>query len=256
MKVRNASRWAPRGVRGWSCAALALILASAVQFLLHPLLGPIMPGTAYIIAAALIGYFFGMAPALAVMGFGFLIADYLFVPPYQEIAVLDQSDVGLIVSLPLVSFLVVFLIERLRRSQFRAELIGLVAQSRYEMLLRADNERVMAGRAVDETHRLLRHLPHYHNDIVLIQALDRRVALDGSRGGRVAGPEGVAAATAPGLRYEHVHPDDIKRLLSTLTPGNHRARVASAVGKFKPVDCICEGFTTHAGDFLVLRVGD
>jgi hypothetical protein len=254
MKIRNASRWAPRGFRGWYFAVLALVVASGVRLLLHPLLGPIMPGTAYFIASALIGYFFGMAPSLAVMGFGLVIADYLFVPPYQQLAVLDQSDVGLIVSLPLISILVICLIERLRRSQFRAELIALVAQSRYEMLLRADNERVIAGRAADETHRLLRHLPHYHNDIILIQALDRRVALDGI-GARVAGLETIPAAIAPGLRYEHVHFDDIKRLLSTLKPGNHRARVDIGAGKFKPMDCICERFTTHAGEFLVLRLG-
>jgi len=60
-----------------------------------------MPGTAYFIAAALIEYFFGMAPALAVMTVGLVIADFLFVPPYQQIGVLDQSDVALIVSLPL-----------------------------------------------------------------------------------------------------------------------------------------------------------
>lgn len=87
MKVRNASHWAPRGLRGWYFAALALIAASGARALLSPLLGPIMPGTAYFVTAALIGYFFGMAPALAVMGFGLLIADYLFVPPYQQIGV-------------------------------------------------------------------------------------------------------------------------------------------------------------------------
>ena len=63
------------------------------------------------------------------------------------------------------------LIERLRRSEFRAELIALVAQSRYEMLLRADNERAIASRAVDETHRLIRNLPGCHDDTFPIQAL-------------------------------------------------------------------------------------
>jgi K+-sensing histidine kinase KdpD len=125
-----------------------------------------MPGTAYFIAAALIEYFFGMAPALAVMTVGLVIADFLFVPPYQQIGVLDQSDVALIVSLPLVSMLVICLIERLRRSEFRAELIALVAQSRYEMLLRADNERAITSRAVDETHRLIRNLPGCHDDTI------------------------------------------------------------------------------------------
>jgi hypothetical protein len=124
-----------------------------------------MPGTAYFIAAALIEYFFGIAPALAVMAVGLVTADFLFVPPYQHGA-LDQSDVGLIVSLPLLSMLVICLIERLRRSEFRAELIALVAQSRYEMLLRADNERAITSRAVDETHRLIRNLPGCHDDTI------------------------------------------------------------------------------------------
>jgi len=126
-----------------------------------------MPGTAYFIAAALIEYFFGMAPALTVMTVGLVTADFLFVPPYQQVGALDQSDVGLIVSLPLVSMLVICLIERLRRSEFRAELIALVAQSRYEMLLRADNERAITSRrALDETHRLIRNLPGCHDDTI------------------------------------------------------------------------------------------
>jgi K+-sensing histidine kinase KdpD len=258
MKVRNASRWAPRGLRGWYFAVLALVVASGVRMLLHPLLGPIMPGTAFFIAAALIEYFFGMAPALAVMSFGLVIADYLFVPPYQQIAILDQSDVGLMISLPLITILVICLIEKLRRSQLRAELIGLVAQSRYEMLLRADNERVIASRAADETHRLLRHLPHYHDDIILIKALDRRAMQEHSDAARngISKPMPAATATAPGSRYEHVHSNDIVRLSSTLQPGSHRARIDVGRGKYKLMDCICERFTTHAGDFLVLRLGD
>lgn len=256
MKVRNASRWAPRGLRGWYFALFALFVASGVRLLLHPLLGPIMPGTAYFIAAALIEYYFGMAPALAVMTLGLFIADFLFVPPYQQIEVLDQSDVGLLVSLPLATILVIVLIERLRRSQYRAELIGLVAQSRYEMLLRADNERAIANRAVDETHRLLRHLPHYHDDIILIQAIDRHAIPETQDSTRVGGTsESTAAATAPGNRFDAVHADDILRLTATLKPGSHRARVNAGSGKYKLTDCICERFTTHAGDFLVLRIG-
>jgi K+-sensing histidine kinase KdpD len=251
MKVRNASRWAPRGIRRWCFAALALLIAGGVRLMLHPFLGPIMPGTAFLIAAALIEYYFGVAPAITVMVVGMALADYLFVPPYQEIDVLNRSDLGLLVSLPLIGILVIVLIEKLRRSQFRAELIALVAQCRYEMLLRADNERAIANRAVDETHRLLRHLPHYHDDIVLIQALDRHA--QDSNGSTPAAPP---AAIAPGSRYEHVHADDIKRLMSTLKAGSHRARVEAGAGKYRLVDCICERFTTHAGDFLVLRLED
>ncbi|MFM0632341.1 DUF4118 domain-containing protein [Paraburkholderia xenovorans] len=237
MKVRNASRWAPRGLRGWYFAVFALVIASGVRSLLHPLLGPIMPGTAYFIAAALIEYFFGMAPALAVMTVGLVIADFLFVPPYQQIGVLDQSDVALIVSLPLVSMLVICLLERLRRSEFRAELIALVAQSRYEILLRADNERAIASRAADETHRLIRNLPRCHDDIIPTQARVHQAVRCHGESGPASAPKTKPAATAPGMRYEHVHSNDISRLSSTLVPrSSHRTRINVGVGEYKLMD--------------------
>lgn len=56
MKIRNASRWVPYGVQRWYGAAFALLVASGVRLVLHPWLGPIMPGTAYFVAAALTAY--------------------------------------------------------------------------------------------------------------------------------------------------------------------------------------------------------
>ena len=86
MKIKNASRWAPRGGRPWLVAAAALVLASGARILLHPFVGPYLPGTAFCIAAAMVEYFFGLAPALTVMLLGLGIADYLFVPPYGRLS--------------------------------------------------------------------------------------------------------------------------------------------------------------------------
>ncbi|MEI6002770.1 DUF4118 domain-containing protein [Paraburkholderia bengalensis] len=283
MQVQNARRWAPRGARRWIAAIVALCVASGVRLLLHPLLGSVGPGTAFSIAAVLVEYYFGLAPALTVLLAGLCIADYLFVPPYATLGVINRYDVLFVVSYPLVALVVITLVERLRRAQFRAELIAAVAQSRYEMLLRHDNERMLARRAVDETHRLLRHLSQYHTSFVLIQALERTPA----------GTDGVAqqfdaaikpsagyrrppADIAPGPRFEEVEPDDIRRLSHTLCPGSHRLRLrphaavvpgtsdsarADAPGLAgdsvpRLVDCVCERFTTHAGEFLVLRFAD
>ena len=202
-----------------------------------------MPGTAYFIAAALIEYFFGMAPALAVMTVGLVIADFLFVPPYQQIGVLDQSDVALIVSLPLVSMLVICLIERLRRSEFRAELIALVAQSRYDMLLRADNERAIASRAADETHRLIRNLPRCHDDIIPTQALVPKAARCHGESDLASAPKTKPAATAPGMHYEHVHSNDISRLSSTPAPSSsHRTGIDVGVGEYELMDGAAKRF--------------
>jgi K+-sensing histidine kinase KdpD len=254
MNVRNARHWAPRGPRRWYFAAAVLVLASVVRLALHPVLGPMMPGTAFCIAAALVEYYVGLAPALTVMVLGLGIADYLFVPPYADIAVLDGRDLILLVSYPLVTLIVLTLIERLRREQFRAQLLAKVAQSRYEMLLRHDNERVLARRAVDETHRLLRHLAQHHAGFILIKALERNAAQRASVGQSTAA---LPAATemAPGPLFDAVHPEDVQRLSNALWPGQHRVRLqrASNEREFRLTSCSCERFTTHAGDFLVLR---
>lgn len=258
MQVNNARRWAPNGPRRWIIAAAALAVAAVVRLVLHPLLGPIMPGTAFLIAAVLVEYFCGLTPALVVMVSGLCLADYLFVPPYGRLDVFDQSDIALLVSYPLITLLVITLVERLRRSQFRAELLAAVAQSRYEMMLRHDNERVLARHATNEMHRMLYHIAQHSRELILIQALENKSInapdLDGDAAfgsGRAIG-EGIA----PGPRHADVHNDDIQRVSSGLSPGHYRIRFKSGERHWKPVNCVCERFTTHAGDFLVLRIGD
>lgn len=255
MKVRNARHWAPRGQRRWVFALCALALASGVRIAFHPLLGPVMPGTAFGVAAALVEYYLGLAPALAVMVIGLGIADYLFVPPYANITYFDHRDVFLLVSYPLVTLIVITLIERLRREQFRAQLLASVAQSRYEMLLRHDNERALARRAVDETHRLLHHLAQYHHGFILIKALERDAAQRASVGQSTDYALPAATEIAPGPLFDAVHPEDVQRVTHALWPGSHRVRLRRAQhdGEFRLTNCRCERFTTHAGDFLVLR---
>lgn len=254
MKLRNARNWAPRGPRRWCVAAAALVIASVIRIALHPVLGPMMPGTLFCVAAALVEYYLGLAPAMAVMVLGLGIADYLFVPPYGDFSYLDLRDLVLLVSYPLLTLIVMTLIERLRREQFRAQLLAQVAQSRYEMLLRHDNERVLARRAVDETHRLLRHLAQHHDGFILIKALERNAAQRASVGQSIAGMP-AATEVAPGPLFEAVHPEDIQRVSNALWPGHHRVRLrrASSARGFRMTNCSCERFTTHAGDFLVLR---
>ncbi|MFM0054220.1 DUF4118 domain-containing protein [Paraburkholderia phytofirmans] len=255
MEVQNARRWAPRGTRAWLTAAAALAIAAGVRLLLHPFIGPFLPGSAFCIAASLVEYFFGLAPALTVMLLGLCIADYLFVPPYADITVFDRADLALLISYPLVTLLVIVLIERLRRSQFRAELIASVAQSRYEMLLRHDNERMLARRAVDETHRLLRHLSHHHKTFIFIQALERNALQQVDDVKAPGALPRLPNEIAPGPRFADVDPDDIQRLGKGMWPGSHRVRMKSGDGAPKLTECVCERFTTHAGDFLVLRIG-
>lgn len=255
MIVRNARNWAPQGLRRWCVAAGALVAATALRALLHPFLGSLLPGTTFGIAALLVEYYLGLAPALTVMTLGLVLADYLFVPPYRNFADFDFQDVVLLLSYPVVTLLVITLIERLRREQFRAQLIASVAQSRYEMLLRHDNERALARRAVDETHRLLRHLAQHHDGFILIKALERNAAQRASVGQSAAHALPLASEVAPGPLFEAVHPEDLQRLTHALSPGHHRVRLRHPQHEheYRQCNCSCERFTTHAGDFLVLR---
>lgn len=250
MNVRNARRWATGGMHRWLYAGGALAAAGVVRLLVHPWIGPIMPGTAFGIAAALTGYSVGLAPAIAVMILGLGVAAYFFVPPYGQISALDQSDLALIVGYPIVTSLIIFLIERLRRAQYRAELIGDVARSRYEMLLRDDDERVRAGRALDDTHRLLTHLPRYHRSTILIKTQTGSAKRSGRTG--LGSP---FAVIIPGSRHSDVHPDDLGRLASLIDSGSERIRI-NASGTYRTVGCVSERFVMPAGDVIVVRLDE
>jgi hypothetical protein len=224
-----------------------------------------MPGTSFLIAAILVEYFCGLAPALFVMLAGLGIADYMFVPPYERIDVIDQADVRLLVSYLLITIVVITLVERLRRAQYRAELLTAVSQSRYEMLLRHDNERLLVRRATDEMHRMLHHIAQYNRSLIFIRALDPVNSV--SPGSLVATaatatPRGIIddesfrAGIAYGARHAQVHQLDLARAVERIAPGRHRMRFLSAGQHWRPVECVCERFTTPSGEFLILRAED
>lgn len=265
MEVRNSRRWAPRGRNRWIIAAAALFTAAVIRTVLHPLLGPIMPGTAFLIAAVLVEYYCGLGPALCVMAAGLCLADYLFVPPYGRLDVIDQSDIKLLISYPLITIVVITLVERLRRAQYRAELLAAVAQSRYEMHLRHDNERLIAARATDEMHRMLHHIAQYNRSLILIKALDpANSASPGSFAATAATAthsgiiedESFRVGLAYGAKHSRVHHEDLARVSERLVPGHHRLRFLSSGQDWCPVECVCDRFITPSGEFLVLRAED
>ncbi|WP_345817004.1 DUF4118 domain-containing protein (plasmid) [Paraburkholderia sp. PREW-6R] len=265
MKVENSRRWAPRGRKRWITAAAALCTAAAIRSVLHPLLGPIMPGTAFLIAAVLVEYYCGLAPAICVMIAGLWLADYLFVPPYGRLDIIDASDVRLLVSYPLITIIVITLVERLKRAQYRAELLASVAHSRYEVLLRGDNERLLARRATDEMHRMLHHIAQHNQSLILIKALDPTTsAPPGSLVATAAtsttdgiiDDESFRTGIAYGTRHSDVHPDDLARVNDRLVPGHHRMRFLAHEHDWHAVECVCERFITPSGEFLILRAED
>ncbi|WP_168787526.1 DUF4118 domain-containing protein [Paraburkholderia aromaticivorans] len=265
MKVKNSRRWASRGRKRWIIAAAALFTAALIRSILHPLLGPIMPGTAFLIAGVLVEYYCGLAPAICVILAGLGLADYLFVPPYGRIDIIDASDIRLLVSYPLITIVVITLVERMRRAQYRAELLSAVAHSRYEILLRRDNERLLARRATDEMHRMLHHIAQHNRSLILIKALDPATsappgsfvaAAATSTSGGIIDDESFHAGVAYGARHSQVHQEDLARVRGRLVPGHHRMRFLSGGQHWRAIECVCERFTTPSGEFLILRAED
>jgi hypothetical protein len=256
MEVKNTKRWVPRGPNVWLVAVAALALAALIRLMLHPLLGPVMPAGVFFIATALVEYYCGLGPAMMVMVLGLGLADYMFVPPYFQIEVITRRDIVLAIVYPLMTILVIVLLERLRRAQYRAELMALVAQSRYEMILRHDNEQAIVRRTLDETHRLVLHLAQYNKNLILIQALEREAGR--GHGGIIAGMRlPVPNEIAPGPRFGELDPEELKRFRNGgLTPGHVWVLLKHNDAPPQRTECLCERFTTHAGDFLVLRLGD
>jgi K+-sensing histidine kinase KdpD len=119
MEVRNSRRWAPRGRNRWIIGAAALFTATLIRMAFHPLLGSFLPDTSFLIAAILVQYYCGLAPALCVMLVGLGLADYLFVPPYRRLDIIDQSDIKLLISYPLITIVMITLVEQLKRAVSR-----------------------------------------------------------------------------------------------------------------------------------------
>jgi hypothetical protein len=114
---------------------------------------------------------------------------------------------------------------------------------------------MLARRGVDETHRLLRHLSHHHKTFVFIQALERNALQPVDDVKQQGVLPRLPNEIAPGPRFADVDPEDIQRLSKALWPGSHRVHLKTGEGASKLTECVCERFTTHAGEFLVLRIG-
>jgi PAS domain S-box-containing protein len=164
MRNRNARRWAPGGIKPYAVAAAALAVASAIRFALHPILKDNLPFLTFTIAALLVEFYCGLAPALLVVAGGFLIGTYYFVPPYATFLAPEIWDLVYTVGYFAVVLLGIALIESLQRSRYEARMLREVAQSRLEMLERSHAGRRQAEAAAQRSEEqylaLASSMPH------------------------------------------------------------------------------------------------
>lgn len=152
MKINNVKSWAPSGAERWWVTLAICALAFCVRMLLQPVLHSRFPLLAFTLSTLFVHYRYGLGPALVSAVISFPIAVFFFLPPYGHFGTLDHEDVLTAGAYGLLTAAFIVVIQRLRRAQYRAELLAEVAESRYIMLLQSDNERESAERALKDLH--------------------------------------------------------------------------------------------------------
>jgi len=153
MKIRNAKSWAPSGPERWVMTVAVSLLAFMVRMALEPVLHGRFPLLAFTLSTLFVHYRYGLAPALVSAVVAFPVGVYYFLPPYGEFGPMEREDVLTIIAYILLTGAFILVIQRLRRAQYRAELLAEVAESRYLMLLQSDNDREAAERELKQLHK-------------------------------------------------------------------------------------------------------
>lgn len=259
MDIRNARRWAEPGAKRYVGALMVVFAAFLFRSLLHPVLDHSMPGIFFACAVIIVEFVWGLGPALMAMVISIPIFDFFFVPPFRDIAMLDRRDVMIVTGFLTVTPLAVVLIERLRRAQYRAELIAEVAQTRYEMLLRAENERMVLSDSVQLGNALMTYLTKHLDTIFYLANPTTHYEFIDEHFRRATGvtPEIVKR---DGLRAL-LHPEDAQRLAGLFNPeaprpqhGAHNLRMLSRDGGYEMFACELQYFQAHLGTYVILRL--
>ncbi|MCI3203478.1 MULTISPECIES: DUF4118 domain-containing protein [Pandoraea] len=259
MDIRNARRWAEPGAKRYVGALMVVLAAFLVRSLLHPVLDHAMPGVFFVCAAIIVEFTWGLGPAIMAMIVSIPIFDFFFVPPFRDIAELDRRDVLIVTGFMLITPLAVALIERLRRAQYRAELLAEVAQTRYEMLLRAENERMVLSDSVQLGNALMTYLTKHLDSIFYLanpathyQFIDEHFRRETGVSPDVVQRDGLRAL---------LHPEDAQRLAGLFSaegepppPGAYNLRVRMHDGDFDMIHCELQHFRAHVGTYVILRL--
>ncbi|MDM8358337.1 DUF4118 domain-containing protein [Pandoraea communis] len=259
MDIRNARRWAEPGAKRYVGALMVVLAAFLVRSLLHPVLDHSMPGIFFVCAVIIVEFLWGLGPAIMAMVVSIPIFDFFFVPPFRDIGELDRRDVLIITGFLLIAPLAVVLIERLRRAQYRAELIAEVAQTRYEMLLRAENERMLLSDSVQLGNALMTYLTNHLDTIFYLANPATHYEFIDEHFRRATGvaPEVVKRE---GLRAL-LHPEDAARVAGLFSAdgerpqhGAHNLRIRTREGGYEMFHCELQYFRAHVGTYVILRL--
>ena len=153
MEIRNVKRWAKAGAEPYLVGLAGFVLALLLRYALRSVLDDHLPMLFFAVNCIVIAFLYGAWPSFLLLSISFPAAIYFFTKPYYSIDPLSQSDLFILIVYSTLVGLAAVMIESLRREQYKSSLLVRVSDSRYRLLIEADEDRRAAQRkcAVEKT---------------------------------------------------------------------------------------------------------
>ncbi len=136
----NAYRWCHNKAQGYLNACVGVFFAFCIRFSLQSQVEAALPLFFFQVNTIVIAFFFGTGPALLTLAISIPLMSYFFMEPYGEFTVVDTKDILVLVVYGTYTLLVCFLVEWLRREQYRAKMAILVSESRFKLMVEGDSK--------------------------------------------------------------------------------------------------------------------
>ena len=108
---------------------------------MQPVLDDHLPMLFFAINCVVLAFYYGAQPSLWFLFFSLPTAMFFFTKPFGSFSIVAESDIFIsLVYFTLVG-LAAIMIERLRREQYKSSLLARVSDSRYRLLVEADEDR-------------------------------------------------------------------------------------------------------------------
>ena len=145
MKIRNSRCWSKAGPERYLAGIAGVCIAFALRYVLHPVLHDDIPMLFFAINCIVIAFFYGFWPSFWMLVVSIPIAFYFFVEPFNTFDPgLDKTDVFTLVVYSTLVGLAAVMLELLHREKYKSALLVLVSDTRYRLLVEADEDRRVA----------------------------------------------------------------------------------------------------------------
>ncbi len=143
-------------VRDYGIAVLSVAAATAIRALLDPVLGDQFPFLFYFIALGVTASFTGLGPSVVAMVLGFLVSDWLFVPPRHVFAFSAAPELLGLALYCTLSLCLLIWAQGMRRAKVQAQAGTQAARLRQQELERLIAERQQSQEAFQRSEAQLR----------------------------------------------------------------------------------------------------